>query len=76
MGETLGFIRRDHVPHFFSPAACRTPFPRADRDTRAYARPYEPPHACLIVPTPMAITQGIVPTVYLVSRSPAEVTPA
>ena len=76
MGQSLGSIGRDDFPPFFSPAAYRTPFPESDRDPRAFARPCEPPHAYLIVSTPLTTTHGIVPTVYIVRRSPAEVTPA
>ena len=69
MGETLGFIRRDHFPHFFSPAACRTPFRGADRHPSARARLHSRMSSSLTAPTPMAVSHGPYTTLPVVTRS-------
>ena len=69
MGETLGFIRRDHFPHFFSPAACRTPFPGADRHPSACARLHSRIRSSLTAPTPMVVAHGSYATIPVISRS-------
>ena len=74
MGETLGFIWHDHFPHFFSPAACVTPFPAADRHPSARARLHSRIRSSLTAPTPMAVAHGLYPTIPVTSRSRVDAT--
>ena len=72
MGETLGFIRRDHFPPFFLPAVCRTPFPGADTtDGRSSTRVRLHSRICasVIAPTPMAAAHGLPPTLTAIRQS-------
>ena len=69
MGETIGFIRRNHFLHFFSPAACVTPFPAADRHLSARARLHSRIRSSLTAPTPMVVAHGPYATIPVISRS-------
>ena len=74
MGETIGFIRRNHLPHFFSPAACVTPFPAADRHPSARARLYCRIRLSLTAATLMAVAHGPYATIPVTSRSRVDAT--
>ena len=69
MGETLGFIWRDHFPHFFSPAAIPYPFPGADGHPSSRARLHGRTRSSLTAPTPMAVAYGPYATIPVISRS-------
>ena len=63
MGETLGFIRRDHFPHF------RNPFPRADGHPSSRARLHSRLRASMMDPTPMVTANRAYSTVAIINRS-------
>ena len=69
MGETLGFIWRDHFPPFFSPARTRNPFPGADGHPSSRARLHGRTRSSLTAPTPMAVAHGLYLTIPVISRS-------
>ena len=72
MGETLGFIWRDHVPPFSSPAAIPYPFPwvrGADGHPSSHARLHGRTRSYLTAPTAMVVANGLFPTIPVISRS-------
>ena len=69
MGETLGFIWRDHFPPFFLLAAIPYPFPGADGHPSSRARLHGRTRASMMDPTPMVAAHRAYSTVTIISRS-------